>query len=267
MKHALTVVGRVASLWVYPVKSCRGTAVDEMRLGLQGPEGDRRLMLVDEKDEFLTQRSEPQMTLIEAVLTEEGGIRLSFCGEELQLRIPFAGNERDVGVWGDRVNAKDCGDPAADRLSTWLGRPCRLVAFPEQGHRLRSDGTEGVTAFADAEPVLLTSAASLAELNGLLATPVTMERFRPNIVVVGPSAWQEDGWSRLWIGSAELEVVKPCARCPIVGVEPKTGERDDAPLQALARIRYRDGKVWFGQNARVLVPGAIRCGDPVRSVG
>ncbi len=72
---------------------------------------------------------------------------------------------------------------------------------------------------------------------------------------------------RLRIGSAELEVVRPCARCSIVGVEPETGRRDEAPLKALARIRRRDGKVWFGQNARVLAPGVIRCGDEVRSVG
>ncbi len=182
------MVGSVASLWVYPVKSCRGTAVDSMQLGSRGPEGDRRLMVVDERDEFLTQRSEPRMTLIAATLTEAGGLRLRFRGEELQLRIPVAGNERRVGVWEDRVDAEDCGDHAADRLSKWLGRPCRLVVFPDGGRRLRPNGAERLTAFADAEPVLLTSAASLAELNGLLTTPVTMERFRPNIVVEGPSA-------------------------------------------------------------------------------
>ncbi len=267
MKDVFPAIGSVSALWIYPVKSCRGTAVREMFLGPRGPKGDRRLMLVDERNEFLTQRSEPRMTLIEAALTEEGGIRLSYLGDDLRLQIPVAGSEKDVGVWGDRVNAQDCGNLAAERLSSWLGRPCRLVAFPDGGRRIRPDGREGLTAFADAEPVLLTSVASLAELNGLLTTPVTMERFRPNIVVEGPPAWQEDDWFRLGIGSAEIEVVKPCARCPIVGVEPETGERDDAPLRALARIRRRDGQVWFGQNARVLVPGVVRRGDPVLSIG
>lgn len=255
---------RVAALWVYPVKSCRGVAVESMELGPMGPEGDRRFMIAGEDGRFLSQRSLPRMTLIRTAPLAGGGVRLAWEGDVLEIPFPEAGETREVAVWNDRVQALDCGETAASWLRERLGVPCRLVAFPESGRRLRQGGEVRSTAFADAEPVLVTSEASLEEVNSVLERPAPMERFRPNLVVGGAAAWEEDGWRVLDVGGAVLEITRPCARCAIVAVDPETGARDTAPLKALAGMRRWDGEVWFGQNARVAVPGRVRLGDPVR---
>ena len=254
----------VAALWLYPVKSCRGAPVEFLDLGPLGPEGDRRFMIVDREGRFLSQRSHPRMTLIRATPRPEGGVRLAWEEETVEVPFPMAGALRTVEIWRDRVEALDCGDAVASWLHARLGVPCRLVAFPPGGRRLRPDGRPRSTAFADAEAVLVTGEASLAEINASLARPVPMERFRPNLVVAGAAPWAEDGWKRLEIGRAVLELTRPCARCAIVAVDPGTGTRDTAPLRALGELRRRDGEVWFGQNARVLAPGRVRLGDPVR---
>jgi len=254
----------IGSLWIFPVKSCRGFTVEWVRLGIRGAEGDRRFAVVDKDGRFLSQRTHPGMTRILPRPVSGGGVRLEAPGQEPLEVVPEPGMEPvEVRVWNDRLGAVDCGEAAARWLSRCLGVPVRLAWLPGDGPRVRPDGSRRMTAFADAEPVLLVTDGSLAEVSREAGEDVGAERFRPNIVVHGAAAWAEDGWRRIRVGEAELEIVRPCARCPIVGLDPATGVRQSAALRALGRIRRRDGEVWFGQNARVIVPGTVQTGDPV----
>ena len=146
------------------------------------------------------------------------------------------------------------GDAAAEWFSSLVGHSMRLLV----------DVDEGAVAFADAYPLLLTSRASLDDLNRRLRTPVPMDRFRPNVVIDGPPAWNEDTWASLRIGDVLLEVAKPCARCVVVNTDQTTGARDPEPLKELAKFRLAPGQgAMFGVNANHDGPGTLRVGDPV----
>jgi uncharacterized protein YcbX len=268
----------IDQLFIYPIKGCRGIAVGRATLTATGLEidgiGDREWVVVDENREFLSQRELPSMALIETRLTSTT-LRLRAPGM-LQLEIPFAseGDVLDVTVWNDTVAAVTQGDVADAWFSRYLGRPCRLMRFDPEARRLSNVRYTGATQapykFADAFALLIASNASLADLNGRLAqrnmAPVGIERFRPNIVLAGVEAFEEDYVERITIGTMELRVVKPCVRCSVPNVEPVSGATSTEPGDTLAvyRDNARAGGVTFGVNAIVIQgDGELRCGDLV----
>jgi uncharacterized protein YcbX len=255
------------ALHLHPIKSCAGIAVAEALVIETGLEFDRAWMVVDESGGFVTQRELPRMQLV----------RPAFRGGELVLRAPgmlalhlrldAAEGPRRVQVWDDSVAAFDMGDLAARWFSDFLGRPLRVVRFDPDQRRLASPrwtgGVEAEYAFADAFPLLLASTASLDELNRRLGerglAPVTMERFRPNLVLDGLDAHGEDHLDELAFdtpdGPVRLKLVKPCARCTIPNVDPATAETGHEPGDTLATYRADprlDGALTFGMNAIVL---------------
>jgi len=145
--------------------------------------------------------------------------------------------------------------------------------------RVGPDGRESRTGYADAGPLLVTNAASLADLNRRRAPlpPLPMGRFRPNVVVEGPPAWAEDGWATLEVeGGVVIDLGKPCPRCAVINTDQETGGFDPEPLNALAAFRTvrPDGGddccptgVMFGLNAAHRAPGVLRVGATVRSHG
>ncbi len=274
---AAPIAGQVRELWIYPVKACRGIPLEKATLVGRGLDGDRRWMIVDARGRFLTQREEPRLALVAPTLAADG-LRLSL-GHAGTVALPLddEGEPMTVRVWRDEVEAV-APDPLADQaLSLWLGRPVRIVRFPDKGVRpcdptYAPPGTH--TAFADGFPVLITNEASLQELNSALIDraepPVPMTRFRPNIVVGGAPARAEDESDEITIaGRARLALVKRCDRCVVTTVDQATGEKaGKEPLATLTRIRRneRTGGAWFGQNAVPLLgPEAraeLRVGDP-----
>jgi uncharacterized protein YcbX len=262
----------LSELFVYPIKSCRGIRLPEARLAECGIEHDREWMVVDRDGLFLTQREHPRMALIETLLTPDA-LRLSAPGLEA-LEIPLLGEEgprHRVRVWSYEGTAVDQGDAAAEWLSSFLGMGCRLVrhdrAFQRPVDPAYAVGDDRV-GFADAFPLLLISQASLDDLNARLPEPIAMERFRPNLVISGCAPYEEDRWRTLEIHGVTFHVAKPCARCTVPTVDPRTGERGVEPLRTLATYR-RDsaGKVYFGQNL-IHEPkhGVLRVGDPVQII-
>ena len=255
----------IAGLHLYPVKGCRGIEVARATLAATGLEvdgiGDREWVVVDPEGEFLSQRELPQMTLIVTQLTSTA-LRLKAPGM-LQLEVPFAseGDVLEVKVWNDRVPAVTQGDVADAWFSRYLGQPCRLMRFDPEAKRLSSVRYTGATSapykFADAFALLVASTASLADLNARLAqrgvAPIGLERFRPNIVLSGVEAFEEDYAERLTIGAAELRVVKPCVRCSVPNVDPADGTTSHEPGDTLALFRdnVQAGGVTFGVNAIV----------------
>jgi uncharacterized protein len=252
-------MARIASLHVYPVKSCRAIDVDSFLLTPTGPEWDRRWMIVRTDGAFITQRSHPRMATI-AVAIEGGRLRLSTDGHEpLELPADHAGPSLPVTIWSDACLGIDAGEEAAGWLSEVLGDWLRLVRIDPVRPRLAKPkflGTERhLVSFADGFPILMISRESLAGLNDRLPAPIPMARFRPNVVIEGVAAHAEDAMTRFRFGPVVLRGVKLCTRCPITTTDQVTGARDprQQPLRALGKYRhdYELKGVTFGQNCVV----------------
>ncbi|WP_087747452.1 MULTISPECIES: MOSC domain-containing protein [unclassified Acidovorax] len=258
--------GTISRLFVYPVKSCAGIAVQEALLTDTGLDLDRAWMVVDAEGVFLTQRTLPRMALIRPQLKTSELVLRAPGMLALHVAIDAVEGPATVTVWEDTVPAWDMGPLAAQWFSDFLGQPCSLVRFDPDYRRLSSmDWTEGVEApnqFADAFPLLVTSEASLAELNARLAATgqegVGMERFRPNVVLAGFGAHDEDRVDMVRVDAGGHEVhlqpVKPCSRCPIPNIDPATAQSSPAVADTLQTYRQDErlgGAVTFGMNAIV----------------
>lgn len=254
---------------VYPVKSLGGFSVNAADVEPRGLRHDRRWMLVDRKGRFLTQRALPRMALVSARLTD-AGLTLAAPGME-PLTVPFEpeapARRQTVQVWVSVCEAAPVGEQADGWFAEFLGVPCRLVFMPDDTRRPvnpQYTAGEGIVSFADGYPLLLLGEASLGDLNARLASPMPMNRFRPNLVVSGVPAYAEDGWTKIRIGSAIFHGVKPCDRCGLITVNQETGEAaGPEPLKTLAAYRTQDQEVLFG---RLLIPdgvGTVHLGDAV----
>lgn len=269
----------VSRLLLYPVKGCRGIAVEAADLLATGLSvdgvGDREWVIVDEELEFLSQRELPRMALVEARLAREG-LQLAAPGmPPLDLPAAGRGDALRVRVWNDTVDAIAQGEAADRWVSEFLQRPARIVRCAPGAQRISlrkyTGATEAPFRFADAFALLLASEASLADLNRRLAArgvaPVDMDRFRPNVVVDGVEAHDEDWVRDARIGSAVVQPVRPCVRCTVPSVDPQRGEQGHEPGDTLAAYRNdpRAGGVTFGVNAIVLRGAGTRIavGDPV----
>ena len=277
----------ISALFVYPVKSCAGIALTDALLEPEGLQWDRRWMVVDASGRFVTQREYPSMARIVTTLGADAlHLRVEETGAELSVpfAIPTHAARVPVTVWRDSFDALDEGDAAARWFSDAIGVPLRLVRFADDVTRLANrqwtKDIDAPTHFSDGYPLLVAADASLADLNRRLGAkgvpPLPMNRFRPNVVLGGTDAFDEDFAGTLSIGPADgdvvLRIVKPCVRCPITTVDQSTGAPDPRwphePLDTLAGFRADprvDGGVTFGQNA-IVVTGAgrrLRVGDEV----
>ncbi|AOS80402.1 MULTISPECIES: MOSC domain-containing protein [Hydrogenophaga] len=268
------VQATIEQLWIYPVKSCAGVRLEEAELTDTGLLYDRAWMVVDQQGEFVTQRELPRMALIQPSF-KLGQLVLRAPGMlSLHLALDAAEDPATVRVWNDTVEAYDMGDIAAQWFSDFLGpdapdslKRLRLARFDPEVRRPSdpkwTGGREAATQFADGFAVLLTSAASLDELNARLVgdghAPVDQRRVRPNIVLGGLQSHDEDRVGALTIttddGPAVIEPVKPCARCPIPDVDPDSALPGHVVGDALRGYRADPrvgGAITFGMNAIVL---------------
>ena len=264
---------RLDDIRLYPVKGLRGVSVTAAEVEPWGLARDRRFMVVDHENRFITQRQVARMALIDADLLD-GGLRLSTEGfGAIEVGVP--GREApviEVTVWDDVVAARSADAAACAWLSEALAAPCRLVHMAEPARARPVDPDYAApgdhVSFADGFPLLVTSAASLSDLNHRLDRPVPMERFRPNLVVGGAEPWAEDGWRRLRVGETTFDVSKDCARCVVTTIDQQTGHKaeDNEPLRTLGTFRRKaKGRIIFGRN---LIPrglGRIEVGAVVEA--
>ena len=259
--------GTIARLFVYPVKSCAGIEVQQALLTETGLDLDRAWMVADAQGMFLTQRSLPRMALIRPQLKSDEMVLRAPGMLALHVAIDAVEAPATVTVWRDTVPAWDMGPVAAQWFTDFLGRPCRLVRFDPEHRRLSSlewtGGVEVPNQFADGFPLLVTSEASLQDLNVRLAAEghpaVGMERFRPNVVLAGVDAHDEDRVDMIHVegdGTTDihLQPVKPCARCPIPDIDPATAESHPSvgdTLRTYRQDKRLDGAITFGMNAIV----------------
>lgn len=261
---------RLSALYRFPLKSAAGESLLSLELDALGVVGDRRWMLVDaDNGRFLTQRAYAHMSQLEARWNMAGGLTLSAPGRPvLEVALPRADESlRGVFIWGDAMRVPDAGDEAAQWLSAFLGKSCRLVHVPAERARYIEGNLSSAekVGFADGFPVLLIGQASLDDLCARVGRPLEMLRFRPNLVVEGSEPYAEDRWKRIRIGGVEFTVDKGCARCILTTIDPSTGERsaDREPLATLRTYREREGDVYFGQNLINRGYGRIEVDMPV----
>ena len=266
---------RLARIRVYPLKGAAGFDLEESAVGALGIPGDRRWMLVRPNGNFLSQRTHPRLCLIRVSPTEgnpEETVRYKVDAPGMNSLglVPFESDEwTQVQLHQDRFSTV-VGNAEADRWFTdFLGDSCRLAYFPD--HLMRPVDPEyargHTVGFADGYPIHLASQDSLDDLNRRLPQNTTMLQYRPNLVVEGGGAWEEDRWRTVAIENVILHLVKPCARCSVTTVDQGTGTRGREPLRSLRRFREAGGKAYFGQNAVVGRTGRFRVGSNVHIVG
>lgn len=256
---------RVAGIRVYPVKSLGGIAVEASELDDLGLRHDRRWVVVDATGRFHTQRWRPRLALVRTRLAGDG-VELSAAGWPEMALPPGGHGPIDVAVWKDRCVAEACGADADRWISGFLGESCRFAWMPPDTVRAtqqRRDESVGRIGFADAYPLLAISDASLAGLNERLASPVPMNRFRPNLIISGVHPHGEDAWDRVRIGSVDFVVAKRCERCVLTTIDQETGVPGTEPLRTLATYRRRGPNVVFGVYLAHRTSGAVRVGDEV----
>ncbi len=286
--------GTISRLFVYPIKSCAGVELQESLLIETGLEFDRAWMVVDEQGEFLSQRELPRMALIAPTLKQHEMVLRAPGMLALHIALDAVEQPCKVRVWDDECKAYDMGDIAAQWFTDFLmqERPAgmqamklRLVRFDPEHKRASNmkwtKGQEVLNQFSDGYPILVLSEASLAELNERLNkaghASVGIERFRPNIVLSGFAAHDEDRTEQLHVATEEgellLGLVKPCPRCPIPNVNPATAATSPEVGQMLQTYRQDsrvDGAITFGMNAIVLGQSqdqfefSLAVGQPVR---
>jgi len=272
---------------IYPIKSCRGISLAEAIVEERGLQFDRRWMLVDENNRFLTQREYPVMATMDVDVRFQPDGLVVATPEKEPLYIPTATgpdflNTEEVVVWNSTVEALVLPSYVDEFFSDVLRAKVRLVFMPDGSRRAvnpRFDRGNDVVSFADGYPLMALGESSHAELNSRLDDPLPMNRFRPNLVVSGAEPFAEDNWVRVRVGEVEFRSTKPCERCVITTVNQARGEFDGKdPLRTLATYRLAKevmpdrldalgvspNGVLFGQN---LIAdkhgGTIRVGDEV----
>lgn len=242
--------------------------MDEIQLQKQGIKGDRSLALFNGNNEVMTARNYPQLLLLEVhfdqnylkVKTEEG--------EEIFPVDLFSTGTKEAFVFKEPVRGIPVSQACSQWFSNHLGVNCELLWMgtnPTRPVLTKYGGKEGdIVSFADEAPILMISNASLVDLNSRLTHPVKMTNFRPNIVIEGCEAYEEENWKNIKVGECEFEVIQSCKRCVLTTIDPETGVKDaDAePLRTLSKYKKGDGGgVSFGVHLVPRKVGFIKKGD------
>ncbi|EXJ89229.1 hypothetical protein A1O3_02295 [Capronia epimyces CBS 606.96] len=276
-------ISEITDLRIYPIKSCRGISVESARLTREGLELDRRWMFIDNDHKFVTIRSKPQMTLINTSIDHESGSLVIRIGNDhgKQVNVPIHPDQEwldanatlvSVDIWDNITDAYAYTDPKIKSLfSEFFGESVALVVKGPEPRICRGNGDATLLGrvekvnFPDVLPVLIASESSLEELNARLRElsecAITVERFRPNIIIKGGEPWSEDFWKTVRINgdsslfttitggnrnALDLDVVARCARCTVPNVNPDTAEKNPhQPWDLLVSYRRIDEGIKF----------------------
>lgn len=254
-------------MFIYPVKSLAGIAVKQWQVTEKGLLYDRKWMLIDEEQQFLSQRRLPQMALIKTALADKNLILSAPGISDMSLPLhPCDGEIIPSQIWHDNCAARGVSTEIDQWLSEFLNTKCRLVYQPDDlirpvdPHYARPGDK---VSFADGFPFLILSEASLAALNQEMNLTLSIARFRPNLVISGCESYAEDKWREICIGAIDFRLPKPCSRCSVPGIDPETAQVSKEPLTTLSRLRKWQNKIYFGQNALHDNGGILTVGDAV----
>lgn len=298
-------VGQVQELYMYPLKSGRGKDIRECFFSEYGiciqNKGhlalrDRMFLVYNEETRrFQTGRHYPTMILVSLSTVDEFKVKLEAVGmPSVVFNVPRDSKEKSEAVectmwWGEPIKCIDCGPEPAEWLSRFLtGTNSGLklgyttmdkrnatvgpfAMFSKTYDKLR---TEDGGLFSDLTSYMLMGSKSLEKLNEKLERPVPALQFRPNIVICGSDAFEEDTWEWIKIGErAIIRNVKPCPRCKMSKLDPETGSMDpEEPIKSLGSFREQtdperiavDGKApLMGIYCGLYVTGKVKLGDDV----
>lgn len=262
---------KISDIIHYPVKSLAGNHLQSVEVHERGLMEDRRLMLIDENNIFVSQRKFPMLSQIEVGITEDNLVlRDRRSNEFIKHKLEFELKKTDVKIWRSETTSHQFLYKELDEwISEKMGVSLRFVYMDESDHRHMNPKyakEDELVSFADGYPILVCNEASLAYFNSKLDRPITMAHFRPNLVIEGALAWEEDTWKRIKIGDVVLRIPKPCARCTVINIDPHSGHKDKEVLLTLSQERMVDGKILFGTNAIVEKTGLIRLEDKIEII-
>src|SRR5215813_12023506 len=259
----MATIGKVESLWRYPVKSMRGQELNEAFVGFAGVYGDRLFAFRSSERPngfpYLTGREQMKMLLY----------RPRFRYPDRAATPPNLAEAEDIAPGLNPVSAEpvdlavEVETPSGEILP--IDSPALLRSLSkglDEGERLtllRSD-----RAMTDCRPVSLFSIQTARRLGEELGMDIDKRRFRANVFVDLPSTggFAEDGYvgRRLRIGSkVVLSILERDPRCAMISLDPDTAERDPAVLGKVTKAH--DGKA--GVYGAVLVEGVVRVGDEI----
>ena len=259
---------QVSELYIYPIKSLGGIALSSAEVTDRGFKYDRRWLLIDENNRFLSQRELSVMALLKVIITSDG-LFVTHSPTSDNILIPFLPQTSEhctVTVWDDICTAVYVSDAADKWFAEKLGVKCRLVYMPDEYKRQVDEkyAPEGfVTSFSDAYPFLIIGQASLDDLNTRLKDKLPINRFRPNIVFTGGKPFEEDVIDHFMINNINFHGVKLSARCILTTINQITIAKTKEPLKTLAKYRRRGNDVFFGQNLIHTGSGFISVGDEI----
>lgn len=259
----------LSEIYIYPIKSLGGIKLNSVEFETRGLKNDRRYMLIDENNKFVTQREYPKMSLIKVDIDKDF-LTCKFNDDILKVPV-YPDNEFivTVNVWDSYCKAILYNKEINDWFSNILNKNVRLVYMPESTNREVNKkykiNENDIVSFADGYPFLLASQSSLDDLNSKLDNEISINRFRPNFVIKGAIPFIEDESKEIIIGDYKFFIVKPCERCVITTINQETGERfGKEPLKTLSTYRKVNNKIIFGQNLiSELKEGNVRVGDRV----
>lgn len=254
----------VTQLYIYPIKSLAGIKIQSAKAEEMGFENDRRWMLIDEENQFITQRDYPNLSQFYPEIKDDR-IEISHYGSTHEFLIDESLDEPIFSkVWDDESKVVEVNKETSKWFSEALGFSCKLVKIIKNGDRKHNSSRLNQTlnvSLADGYPYLLIGSKSFDQLNEKLKEKITIQRFRPNIVISSVVAHEEDFFDTFQIGNVKFKNVKPSGRCVMVNNDPKTGIVLKEPLKTLSTYRTSNNNVFFGINMLCLNEGTIAVGD------
>lgn len=259
----------ISQLFSYPLKSAASLSLKKTKVTSTGFLNDRRFAVVGEDHQIITAREAPQLLHITATVKSDQLYLSRPATEELVLDLANnAGKTETITLFKNEVNGNNLGDESSEWILRALGFRAHLFALSETIPILASKGGKpgDRKTYTDTAPIHLISKASLTDLNGRLKIPVSIDRFRPNIVVKDCDAYAEDLWKEVKINHCIFEVYRFCKRCVFTTIDPKTGIKDPAgePIKTLSTYRKGEGGgIKFGVYLIPRKTGTIQLGDRV----
>lgn len=257
----------LSRLYLHPVKSMRALRQSHALVQLSGLAFDRQFMVTELDGTFITARQTSEMVLFTPTMLPDGLHIVAPDGADITVKYQdFLPQLAATEVWGNHFSARIAPDVVNVWLSNYFKRPVQLRWVGEATTRRIAKRPDVPLSFADGYPLLLTNEASLCDLQRRCPASIEMTHFRPNLVVAGSPAWDEDSWRVIRINDVTFDVVKPCGRCILTTVSPERGKKhpNGEPLRTLATFRTAaNGEIDFGLNLIARNSGVIRAGDEI----
>ncbi len=259
-------MNKVLSIHIYPIKSLGGIALQSTHASPTGLEHDRRWMLVDEDNKFMTQRTLSKLCLFNQSIEED---HILVCYKDDEIRVPLnqkEGKLEETMIWEDKTRGFEVDPNVSNWFAERLEMKCRLLKMNDQSYRLNETKGDLKMNLSDGYPFLFIGSASLEFLNTKLEQPVPMNQFRPNIVLSTSEAHEEDTLENFNLGTAAFKGSHPCARCVVTTIDQQTALASKEPLRTMATYRKVDSRVNFGMNVFCTREGIIKVGDTIGRV-